>query len=330
LAKCAGDDCTSASAGDLSFFKIDQKGVNDAASQNWASDDLIANGNAWTVTVPEDIAPGQYVLRHEIIALHSAQDANGAQNYPQCINIEVTGSGTAEPAGVAATELYTATDPGISLSIYNGLTDYEIPGPAVYSGGASGSAPSTGDSSSAASSAATTDAPVASSTADVSSSATFSNATSVAVTTSSEAYPEPTGEPTFAASASSTPCTTTITLTGSSGATATATQTSTPIDTSDNSEEDSNDSPSSGSSDETPTATTVPASDVSAVASSLPSSVLNAPIPTTTSSSDSSDGRPSKPLPEGFTLADLLEWVNYLLKKAMNSNGKHARDVTRR
>ena len=82
LAKCAGDDCTTVDAGDLSFFKIDEKGLNDAASQNWASDDLIKDDFAWTVTVPEDIAPGQYVLRHEIIALHSAQDTNGAQNYP--------------------------------------------------------------------------------------------------------------------------------------------------------------------------------------------------------------------------------------------------------
>jgi cellulase len=326
LAKCAGDDCTSASAGDLSFFKIDQKGLNDAASQSWASDDLIADGNAWTVTVPKDIAPGQYVLRHEIIALHSAQDANGAQNYPQCINIEVTGSGTAEPAGVAATELYTATDPGISLSIYNGLTDYKIPGPAVYSGGASGSAPSTGGSSSAASSAATTSA---ASSAPVSSTGS-SNANTTAAATTSEDYPEPTGEPTFAGSASSTPCTTTITLTGSASATATATETSAPVDTSDNSDDDSEDNSSSGSSDNTPTATSSAPADVSAVASSLPSSVLEAPIPTETSSSDKEDGRPSKALPEGFTLADLLEWVNYLLSKAYNSDGKHARDVTRR
>jgi hypothetical protein len=38
---------------------------------------------------------------------------------------------------------------------------------------------------------------------------------------------------------------------------------------------------------------------------------------------------PSKPLPEGFTLADLLEWVDYLITKAFTNN-VHARDVTRR
>lgn len=34
-------------------------------------------------TVPQHLAPGNYVLRHEIIALHAAGQANGAQNYPQ-------------------------------------------------------------------------------------------------------------------------------------------------------------------------------------------------------------------------------------------------------
>ncbi|GAB7327202.1 hypothetical protein MBLNU13_g11106t1 [Cladosporium sp. NU13] len=332
LAKCAGDDCTSVSAGDLSFFKIDEKGLNDAASNSWASDDLIKDGNSWTVTVPEDIAPGQYVLRHEIIALHSAQDANGAQNYPQCINIEVTGSGTAEPAGVAATELYTAKDAGISLNIYNGLTGYEIPGPAVYSGGASsGSSGSTPKPSSAAASSAAATSAAASSAA-----ATSAPATSAAASSSA---PQQTGE---AGSDSSAPCTTTITITGSAPAatatatevatetayeTATATATGSPVDTSsdDGEYEQGND----GSSGSAPS-TTAAAPAISAVASSLPSSVLDAPIPTATSTTDKEDGRPSKALPEGFTLKDLLEWVNYLISKAYNADGKHARDVTRR
>ena len=341
LAKCAGDDCTSVSAGDLSFFKIDEKGLNDAASNSWASDDLIKDGNAWTVTVPEDIAPGQYVLRHEIIALHSAQDANGAQNYPQCINIEVTGSGTAEPAGVAATSLYTAKDAGISLNIYNGLTGYEIPGPAVYSGGASsgssGSTPKPASSSAASSAAAT-------SAAASSPAATSAAATSAAASSSA---PEQTGE---AGSDSSAPCTTTITITGSAPAatatatevatetdyetataTATATATGSPVDTSsDDGEYEQDNGSDNSSSGSAPTTTSAAAPAISAVASSLPSSVLDAPIPTATSSTDKEDGRPSKALPEGFTLADLLEWVNYLISKAYNADGKHARDVTRR
>jgi hypothetical protein len=106
---------------------------------SWASDTLIANNNSWTVTIPSDIAPGNYVLRHEIIALHSAGTVDGAQNYPQCVNLEVTGSGTATPAGVLGTALYTETDPGIEINIYQSLSTYVVPGPTLYSGAISAS-----------------------------------------------------------------------------------------------------------------------------------------------------------------------------------------------
>jgi len=41
------------------------------------------NGFSWNVKIPSSLAPGSYVLRHEIIGLHSAGSSNGAQNYPQ-------------------------------------------------------------------------------------------------------------------------------------------------------------------------------------------------------------------------------------------------------
>lgn len=85
------------------------------------------------MTIPPSIATGNYVLRHEIIALHASGSANGAQNYPQCVNLAVKSSGTAKPAGVAATTFYKATDPGILFDLYGSFTNYTIPGPALYS-----------------------------------------------------------------------------------------------------------------------------------------------------------------------------------------------------
>ena len=84
LAKCSGE-CETVDKDTLEFFKIDQGGLVDdsAVPGTWASDQLIANNNSWTVKIPTSIAPGNYVLRHEIIALHSAGTADGAQNYPQ-------------------------------------------------------------------------------------------------------------------------------------------------------------------------------------------------------------------------------------------------------
>ncbi|KAJ2897569.1 hypothetical protein MKZ38_004554 [Zalerion maritima] len=135
LANC-GDSCETVDKTSLEFFKIGESGLLDGSSApgRWASDVLIENGNAWIVDIPETLAPGNYVLRHEIIALHEGFKANGAQLYPQCINIQVTGSGTDSPAGVLATELYQEDDEGIVFDIYTVMDSYPIPGPGLYSG----------------------------------------------------------------------------------------------------------------------------------------------------------------------------------------------------
>lgn len=58
---------------------------NNASSTFRLQQDLIKNNFSWDLTIP-NLAPGNYVVRHEIIALHAAGQANGAQSYPQCIN----------------------------------------------------------------------------------------------------------------------------------------------------------------------------------------------------------------------------------------------------
>lgn len=139
VAKCAGD-CADADVETLKWVKIDEGGI-DIASQKWAATDLIENDNTWVTTVPETLAPGNYVFRHEIIAMHGAGDADGAQNYPQCFNIEITGSGSDNPEGVLGTKLYTATESGIKFNPYTNIESYDIPGPALYGSGGSGSSP---------------------------------------------------------------------------------------------------------------------------------------------------------------------------------------------
>ncbi|TQN75386.1 Endoglucanase-7, partial [Colletotrichum shisoi] len=123
----------------LKWVKIDEAGI-DIATQEWAATKLVKNNNTWTSTIPSDLAPGNYVLRHEIIAMHGAGSLNGAQNYPQCVNVEISGSGTANPEGTLGTELYKATDAGIQFNPYGPITNYVIPGPALYGSG-SGSQP---------------------------------------------------------------------------------------------------------------------------------------------------------------------------------------------
>jgi hypothetical protein len=135
LAACNGD-CSTVDKTTLKFFKIEEKGLIDGSTSpgTWATDQLIAAGNVWSVKIPSTIAAGNYVMRHELIGLHSAGSLNGAQNYPQCFNLKVTGGGSATPAGTLGEALYKNTDAGILFNIYGTLTSYPIPGPALFSG----------------------------------------------------------------------------------------------------------------------------------------------------------------------------------------------------
>ncbi|KAI8960831.1 lytic polysaccharide monooxygenase [Daldinia sp. FL1419] len=140
LADCGGD-CATVDKTTLKWFKIAEAGqlelgAGSGATGKWGDDLIVENGLTWKVNIPSSIKPGNYVLRHEIIALHEGQNEGKAQMYPQCINLQISGSGTQSPEGVVGTQLYTATDPGILHNIYNdetlsSVSDYKVPGPAL-------------------------------------------------------------------------------------------------------------------------------------------------------------------------------------------------------
>ncbi|KPI37097.1 Polysaccharide monooxygenase Cel61a [Cyphellophora attinorum] len=142
LSPCPNNDCATLDKSTALWTKIDQMGMTSTQPFPgiWGSSQLMQNNNSWTVTIPASVAPGKYVLRHEIIALHQSQDIGGAQNYPQCVNLDVSGSGTNDLSvgGTLGTKLYTANDPGIHVNVYNGLQSYVIPGPPVMGGGGGG------------------------------------------------------------------------------------------------------------------------------------------------------------------------------------------------
>lgn len=70
LAACNGN-CETVDKTSLRFFKIDGVGyINGTSPAYWAADALVDNGNSWLVEIPADLKAGNYVLRHEIIALH--------------------------------------------------------------------------------------------------------------------------------------------------------------------------------------------------------------------------------------------------------------------
>jgi len=111
------------------WFKIYEDGFSNG---KWAVDKLIDNRGRVDIKIPDDIAPGNYLLRGEILALHGAYDLNGIQPYVGCVELTISGNGKANPSGVAFPGFYKNTDPGMLFNRYQGFTSYPIPGPALY------------------------------------------------------------------------------------------------------------------------------------------------------------------------------------------------------
>ncbi|KAF4969112.1 hypothetical protein FZEAL_10288 [Fusarium zealandicum] len=149
IAPCNGD-CASVDKTQLKWTKIAEEGVVSGPANTegvWATDKLRENSGINSATIPSSIAPGKYVIRNEIIALHRAH-LSEPEFYMQCGNVQVTGSGSDDlsGSGVPASELYSTSDSQIfGFSVYdNQGSTWKIPGPALYSGArGSGQAKST-------------------------------------------------------------------------------------------------------------------------------------------------------------------------------------------
>lgn len=134
LAACTSESCTKIDKTTLKFFKISEMGWN---NNDWAEALMVKNKFTWLVTIPPTLKPGEYVLRHEMIAGQGLGNPDGAQNYVQCVNLIVSGSGSLAPEGVLATSLYKPTDPGILFNPYGSdNAKYPIPGPKLIDGAA--------------------------------------------------------------------------------------------------------------------------------------------------------------------------------------------------
>jgi len=123
LYKCAGafSACDGSGAG---WFKFDEAGFNGGSGvfldtekpSGWEIAKLVGGGKGWTSTLPAGLAAGNYLLRHELLALHQA---NAPQFYPQCAQLIITGSGTASPDASYKTAIpgyAKQSDPNIKVS----------------------------------------------------------------------------------------------------------------------------------------------------------------------------------------------------------------------
>ncbi|KAK7190686.1 hypothetical protein DPSP01_006705 [Paraphaeosphaeria sporulosa] len=142
LAYMAAVEDAAAATGAEGFFKVYQNtwakapGSTQGDNDFWGTKDMNYNGGKLDFKIPADLAPGDYLLRAEAIALHAASASGGAQHYVSCYQLTVTGSGSLKPTDtVTFPDAYTKTGPGLGFNIHAPLDSYPAPGPALIEGG---------------------------------------------------------------------------------------------------------------------------------------------------------------------------------------------------
>jgi len=159
ITPCTNGDCTKFDATNAGWTLLDKSGIDfsqtissslktamtnkpepyhpSSGSGLWAMAKLVQQGSTWDINIPPQLAPGQYILRHEIIAIHNPLGSNptsGPQHYISCTQLTVTGSGTAKlPAGVKSSNLY---EPQGAFAKFDVNSDdphnFPMPGPAPW------------------------------------------------------------------------------------------------------------------------------------------------------------------------------------------------------
>ncbi|KAL2277900.1 hypothetical protein FJTKL_15038 [Diaporthe vaccinii] len=133
--KCAGAFSACDGKG-KSWFKIDQMGMYapPLSGDSWGTA-IVVDKLKWSSKIPTNLAPGNYLIRHELLALHQQ---NTPQFYPECAQLVVTGSGSASPSSdflYSIPAYASANDPGVNINIYSSTaTTYTPPGGGIWSG----------------------------------------------------------------------------------------------------------------------------------------------------------------------------------------------------
>lgn len=116
MANCDGE-CTNADPALLDWFKIDEGGLISGTLRNgyWAAKKMIETNNSWTSTIPRSLPNGNYLIRHETIAFHLA---NQPQFYPECAQLRVIGGGEGNPGPtVRFPGAYDPNDPTVNINL---------------------------------------------------------------------------------------------------------------------------------------------------------------------------------------------------------------------
>lgn len=144
MTSCGSTPCNEFNTADAKWFKIQEIGRKPDGNHEWAQVDVMKGASA-AITLPNNLASGHYIMRHEIIALHNAGTRGLAEFYPACAQINVGGNQNGKPTDKELVTFpggYTDDDPGIwDKQAFDPNADYAFPGPpiaAFVSGGGGG------------------------------------------------------------------------------------------------------------------------------------------------------------------------------------------------
>jgi len=135
MASCGDNTCDQFDSTQAKWFKIQE--IARDSNGEWNQDNTLFAGKTADVTIPSNLAPGNYLIRHEIIALHLGESKGGAEFYPSCAQLIIGGSQTGKPSAsdlVSLPGAYSDTDPGIlDKNAFNPNAQYNFPGPDIAS-----------------------------------------------------------------------------------------------------------------------------------------------------------------------------------------------------
>ncbi|KAF2756885.1 glycoside hydrolase [Pseudovirgaria hyperparasitica] len=107
MARCTPNCSTFTGREGAVWFKIDEFGYqipsgDTAGSELWGTQQLDTQKYYWNVTIPACLENGEYLFRHEIIALSECKTKGKCQFYPSCAQIEVIGGAGVKPDGLVS------------------------------------------------------------------------------------------------------------------------------------------------------------------------------------------------------------------------------------
>jgi hypothetical protein len=127
------DDATTDNATGDGWFKLWDEGYNEGSGK-WCTQRMIANAGRISVTIPDSLAGGDYLVRPELLALHNIAVKNQPEYYIGCAQVFLESSGSSGPKSTVSIPGYTSmSDSGNQYNAFDKpLKPFTVPGPDVY------------------------------------------------------------------------------------------------------------------------------------------------------------------------------------------------------